>query len=98
MICQYVLREILTFCIRFIISLLRVQQSYSSSSSSSYTQAEVSRTRRSERSPYPFIPVSVTPWMKYFWAKKKMIMIGRVIISDPAIIMPMLPPACTLNA
>jgi len=21
---------------------------------------------------HPLIPVSVTPWMKYFWAKKKM--------------------------
>jgi hypothetical protein len=46
----------------------------------------------------PFMPVRVTPWMKYFCAKKKMTMTGSVIMSEPAIIMPMEPPACTLKA
>ena len=37
---------------------------------------------------YPFIPVRVTPWMKYFWAKKKITTTGSVISSEPAIIIP----------
>jgi hypothetical protein len=35
---------------------------------------------------HPFIPVSVIPWKKYFWAKKKITMTGTVIIKLPAMV------------
>ena len=40
------------------------------------------------RTRYPFIPVSVIPWMKYFCAKKKSRITGSVIRQALAIIMP----------
>jgi hypothetical protein len=50
------------------------------------------------RAGQPFMPVRVMPWMKYFWAKKKMMITGAVIIRLPAIIMLIEPPAWTLKA
>ena len=47
---------------------------------------------------YPFMPVSVTPWMKYFWAKKKMRMTGVIMRSEPAISMLVVTPPSTLKA
>ena len=46
----------------------------------------------------PLEPVRVMPWMKYFWAKKKRAMTGRVMRREPAIIMPKSPPCWTLRA
>jgi hypothetical protein len=37
---------------------------------------------------HPFMPVRVTPWMKYFWAKKNTAITGSVISNEPAIIIP----------
>ena len=48
--------------------------------------------------PYPFTPLAVNPWMKYFCAKKKITITGAVISNEPAIIMLMLLPAWTLKA
>jgi len=48
-------------------------------------KAELARLRAgglragNPQSNHPFIPVRVTPWMKYFWAKKKMTMTGTVM-------------------
>src|ERR1017187_3308306 len=46
----------------------------------------------------PFIPVSVTPWMKYFWAKKKMRITGVIMSSEPAISILVVTPPSTLKA
>ena len=43
------------------------------------------------------MPVNVTPWMKYFWAKKKMRMTGVIMSSEPAISILVVMPASTLH-
>ena len=47
---------------------------------------------------YCFMPVRVMPWMKYFWAKKKITITGTVISRPPAMVSAGLLPTCTLKA
>ena len=51
-----------------------------------------------DRCGHPFIPVSVIPWMKCFWAKKKMTMTGTVISRLAAIVRAGSFSTCTLKA
>jgi len=53
--------------------------------SNAATSGRWREAQESRHQSYAFIPVSMTPWMKYFWAKKKMTMTGVVMMRLGAI-------------
>ena len=55
------------------------------------------RNLKSAMPSYIFMPLVLMPWMKVFWAKKKMMTIGTVMSVATAINWPYSLPYCVLN-